>query len=1129
MSTRAILKATVAFTILVGLAGPANADPVITPIVSSIIGATIAGSTTAAAVATFVVTTALEYGAAVGLSKFASLFEHAPERQAQVQQLALGESPKDLIFGTALTGGALADAFNYGGDNGTDWEVRRIWLSCHKSDLVGFWVNNFYIPYTGDGVVPDVTGRPAFNGQLAVYFRPGTLDQVPPSDLAAAGGYTAADNAAGTAEVWVAYKTDKADAKHPVWQGGRPQFKWLVRGKRCYDPRKDSTVAGGSGAHRWADPTTWEYTRNPIVCRYNWARGIYAGDQVDKPEMLLLGRGLSAVEAPPERIIAWANLCDEQVAQRYLSATLVQDASAGDHSIKLSSADGIINGSAIVLSRDLSNQETVSAFHASGSDGLYTVQLNGALTKNHLHNDAADWESDADSPAMRPRYALDGVLHSDETFETQEALFAATCAGRLIQPEGGIEVEPGYAKVPVFSITDDDLVGRAPVAWSDFGSSASRVNTIIPSFTDPAQLFENHAAPVRRSTDDIAADGGPKEEPLSLDLVTVLAQAQELGEIERHSRRFERTCTIVLPPLYSGVEEGDWFNYASARRAAGLTLTWEVVSWTVDAKRRTTITAREVSAAIFERDGMVDELPPTGGNLPSATPPDAVIPQTVVLDSYTESGASGRKGPSATITFDPPGYAAVSKFLVEYRVLGTLNSLFAYTDEVSGGTLTLPGLIPDTTYEWRYRYIVTSGAPTPWSDWFTFKTDDVRVSRIDFDATAKSLLDFIGPSMTDLLDRIHAVSQGVAEAGLGASADMQGIRRSVQSVGRLTASFDERITVATDDVAALAEEVTTLNSSLAGKADATAVSALETLVEDHGDSISVLSAEYTSLSATVDGVTSSLSTVESALDALADDQGATADSLTSLSAQYGLSIATARMRIGVAATKPGMTATIGFSISTTDGGGAVDEGAFFLSTDGTTSSFWGNIDQFIVSNGSTEAALSSALEFVDDTLFVKNAAIQNLDAGKITVGTLDVETLIVSGSLTKGYLASQSGTVTPSATVATEIVRETVTSLGGTISVICKFAQVSKADSGSYVNCVWELRATSVGTGSGTTINSGTYFSNDAGELWRTVFGNVNAGAFPYGQDFDVVLYITGDGSKRPVIGNSQIQAIAMR
>jgi hypothetical protein len=73
----------------------------------------------------------------------------------------------------------------------------------------------------------------------------------------------------------------------------------------------DHKCEGLTGFYVNDDPTTWEWSENPIVCRYNWARGIYAEDDVSDPTALLIGRGLTAEEAPPENVIAPANLCDE--------------------------------------------------------------------------------------------------------------------------------------------------------------------------------------------------------------------------------------------------------------------------------------------------------------------------------------------------------------------------------------------------------------------------------------------------------------------------------------------------------------------------------------------------------------------------------------------------------------------------------------------------------------------------------------------------------------------------------------------------------------------------------------------------------------------------------------------------
>ncbi|MEG3144210.1 phage tail protein [Sphingomonas sp. RT2P30] len=230
-------------------------------------------------------------------------------RQAETTSLQLGEVPRQAVFGEALIGGSLEDAFNYGGQYGTDWEVLPIVLADHYcEELIGFYANDQFVAFTGNGMVP------GYNNQLSVTFYPGTEGQTADPTLTGHGDWTSADRLTGLCYVVVAYKADDEKNKNPIWTAGRPRFSWLLKGKRCYDPRKDSTVAGGSGAHRWADPSTWEWTDNPIVIRYNWVRGVYACDRVGQPDMLLVGRGLSAIEAPPENVAWRANICDEMVA-----------------------------------------------------------------------------------------------------------------------------------------------------------------------------------------------------------------------------------------------------------------------------------------------------------------------------------------------------------------------------------------------------------------------------------------------------------------------------------------------------------------------------------------------------------------------------------------------------------------------------------------------------------------------------------------------------------------------------------------------------------------------------------------------------------------------------------------------
>lgn len=172
-------------------------------------------------------------------------------RAAAAASLMIGEVPRQAIFGRAATPGSLVDAFNYGGQYGTDWEVLVIALADHKCDaLEGFYVNDTYVAFGGDGAVA------GYNNQLMVYWRQGTEAQTVPAVLTSYGpGWTANDNGAGVCYAVVAYKADVADTKTPVWTNGRPKFVFVLRGALCYQARKDTSI-GGSGTHRRNNPAT---------------------------------------------------------------------------------------------------------------------------------------------------------------------------------------------------------------------------------------------------------------------------------------------------------------------------------------------------------------------------------------------------------------------------------------------------------------------------------------------------------------------------------------------------------------------------------------------------------------------------------------------------------------------------------------------------------------------------------------------------------------------------------------------------------------------------------------------------------------------------------------------------------
>ena len=103
-----------------------------------------------------------------------------------------------------------------------------------------------------------------------------------------------------------------------------PRMFFELRGSRLYDWRKDET-AGGSGNHRWNDPSTWSFTENPVVIEYNYRRGLsVSGDD-------FCGMFMPAGDLPLDKWTLAANICDEDAGgePRYRASILID--SGDDH------------------------------------------------------------------------------------------------------------------------------------------------------------------------------------------------------------------------------------------------------------------------------------------------------------------------------------------------------------------------------------------------------------------------------------------------------------------------------------------------------------------------------------------------------------------------------------------------------------------------------------------------------------------------------------------------------------------------------------------------------------------------------------------------------------------------------
>lgn len=130
--------------------------------------------------------------------------------------------------------------------------------------------------------------------------------------------------------------TKRADS--PFAGGLPPQVCIIGKGMPVYDPRRDSTVPGGSGPHRVHDQSTWQYQDgadilgdNPALAELAWWLGWRINGEVS------VGMGLPVDRLDLVQYAAAANACDEAIAleaggtqRRYTADGMIHDNDAPD-------------------------------------------------------------------------------------------------------------------------------------------------------------------------------------------------------------------------------------------------------------------------------------------------------------------------------------------------------------------------------------------------------------------------------------------------------------------------------------------------------------------------------------------------------------------------------------------------------------------------------------------------------------------------------------------------------------------------------------------------------------------------------------------------------------------------------
>jgi hypothetical protein len=245
--------------------------PIFTAIAGAISAALFAGS----ALATTLISAGLAFGA-----KLAFSYLNRPKQrkysavQGEIQYGA--DVPVGAMFGTGMTKGHRIFYAKYGKGNKFNSDIYVLsngW--CDGLEGIYFYgEKKTLVPKAITGNEAACFGVEGFDDKITIRFYDGRPGQGVDTKLVSVTnliGRKWKDTSVCAGLCYVAIdRTYNADK----FEKGAPEFSFVLRGLRLYDPRKDSTVAGGSGTHRLDNSATYEFSRNPAVQRLNYQLGL---------------------------------------------------------------------------------------------------------------------------------------------------------------------------------------------------------------------------------------------------------------------------------------------------------------------------------------------------------------------------------------------------------------------------------------------------------------------------------------------------------------------------------------------------------------------------------------------------------------------------------------------------------------------------------------------------------------------------------------------------------------------------------------------------------------------------------------------------------------------------------------
>jgi hypothetical protein len=404
-----------------------------------------------------------------------------------------------------------------------------------------------------------------------------------------------------------AYIVLTLDLENQRFQGGPPGITADITGRKIYDPRKDSTVPGGSGAHRNNNAATWEFSDNPalVIRDYLTAEWGFESPQAGINDAFT---------------IAAANACDVRQSATAQSKADTVTASASTDLITFAAdqqygvGDGVRFTTTGTLPAGLSLATTYYLIRVTDNRNFKVA----TSVANAYAGTAVDITS-AGSGAHTctwfdyATYKCNGVITTTDA--GKEAILddlAESMAGFAVYGAQW-EIIAGAWTATVMDLGDDDLVGQIELVQADVGMDQllnGVRGTYIPAGKAVPIEFDNYT-----NSTFVAADGRELWDDRALPFTDNKARCRNLSRIfverGRNGQMLRFPAKLKAWPL----QRGDRVRVTSTEYGLSLK-SYRVTDWQFGLTSPVVLTLQEDDSTVYDLADAASADPTQNTNLP---------------------------------------------------------------------------------------------------------------------------------------------------------------------------------------------------------------------------------------------------------------------------------------------------------------------------------------------------------------------------------------------------------------------------------------------------------------------------------------------------------------------------------